>query len=62
MNAVKFVNAGLGEGWGQGIVRVFGMDMSTLILKMDNQQGFTVWHMELFSLLCGSLDGRRVCG
>jgi len=42
VNAVKFVNAGLGEGWGQGIVRVFGMDMSTLILKMDNQQGFTV--------------------
>ena len=27
MNAVKFVNAGLGEGWGQGIVRVFGMDV-----------------------------------
>ena len=27
------------------------------ILTMDNQQGPTVQHMELCSVLCGSLDG-----
>ena len=29
---------------------------------MDNQQGPTVQHMELCSVLCGSLDGRGVWG
>ena len=29
---------------------------------MDNQQGPTVYHMELCSGLCGSLDGRGVLG
>ena len=29
---------------------------------MDNQQGTTVWHMELHSMLCGSLEGRGVWG
>ena len=29
---------------------------------MDNQQGPTVQHMELCSMLCGSLDGRGVWG
>ena len=29
---------------------------------MDNQQGPTVEHRELCSVLCGSLDGRRVWG
>ena len=32
------------------------------IFKLDNQQGPTVQHMELPSMLCGSLDGRRVWG
>ena len=32
----------------------------TGILKMDNQQGPTVLHMEQCSMLCGSLDGRGV--
>ena len=27
---------------------------------MDNQQGSTVQHVEIRSLLCGSLDGRGV--
>ena len=27
---------------------------------MDNQQGPTVEHMELCSMLCGSLDGKGV--
>ena len=29
---------------------------------MDNQQGPTVQHVELCSMLCGSLDGRGVWG
>ena len=32
------------------------------IFKMYNQQGPTVYHRELFSLLCNSLDGREVWG
>ena len=34
----------------------------TAIFKMDNQQGPTVQHRELCSVLCGSLDGRGVWG
>ena len=34
----------------------------TAIFKMDNQQGPTLWHMELCSVLCGSLNGRGVWG
>ena len=34
------------------------MDMYTVIFKMDNQQGPTVKHLELCSVLRGSLDGR----
>ena len=34
----------------------------TDIFKMDNQKGRTVQHMELCSILSGSLDGRRVQG
>ena len=29
---------------------------------MDNQQGPTVQHMELCSVLCGNLDGKAVWG
>ena len=32
------------------------------MLKMDNQQGHTVQHRELYSMLCGSPDGRGVWG
>ena len=31
------------------------MSVPTAIFKMDNQQGPTVQHMELCSMLCGSL-------
>ena len=34
----------------------------TAIFKMDNQQEPTIWHMELCSMLCGSLDGSRENG
>ena len=30
----------------------------TALFKMNNQQGPVVQHMELGSMLCGSLDGR----
>ena len=29
------------------------------IFRMDNQQGPTVYHRELCSMLCGSLGGRE---
>ena len=32
----------------------------TAVFKMDNQQGPTVLHRELCSMLCGSLDGKGV--
>ena len=32
----------------------------TAIFKMDDRQGPTVQHMELCSVLCGSLDGKGV--
>ena len=49
------------DEWNEGMVREFGMDMYTLLsLKMEKQQGPTVEHMELCSLLCGSLDERGV--
>ena len=32
------------------------------IYKMDNQQGPTVQHRELYLMLCGSLAGREVWG
>ena len=36
------------------------LHVCTAIFKMDNQQRPTVEHGELCSMLCGSLDGRRV--
>ena len=38
------------------------MDMYTALFKMENQQGPTVYHRELCSMLCGSLDERAVWG
>ena len=43
------------QGVGDGLVH-------TAIFKMGDQQGPTVQHMELCSILCGRLDGRGVCG
>ena len=36
--------------------------INTAIFNMDNQQGPTVWHRELCSMSCGSLDERGVWG
>ena len=48
---------------GMGTVREFGINMYILLyLKMDNQWGSTVYHWELSSMLCGSLDGMGIWG
>ena len=39
---------------------VWDRHVPTATFKMDNQQGPTVWHRELYSMLCGSLEGRQV--
>ena len=44
---------GGGEEWGEGIIR-------ECVMHMYDQQGPTVQHRELSSMLCGSLEGRRV--
>ena len=41
---------------------LWGGHVHTSIFKMDNQQGPTVQHMELCSMLCNTLDGRGVWG
>ena len=37
---------------------VWNGHVQTTVFKIDNQQGLIVQHMELYSMLCGSLDGR----
>ena len=32
------------------------------VFKVDSQQGPALWHRELCSTSCGSLDGSGVCG
>ena len=45
--------------WGKG---VWDRHVHTAIFKVDSQQGPTVEHRELCSVLCGSLDGREFEG
>ena len=46
------------EGWREGTVREFGIDMYTLLyLKQMNNKDL-LEHMELCPMSCGSLDGR----
>ena len=54
--------AGVGAGRGCWEGRVWDGHVYSAIFKMDNQQGPTVEHRELCSMLCGSLDGRGVWG
>ena len=52
-----------GEGGGGGIIREFGRDRYTLLyLKWITNQGPSACHMELCSMLCGSLGGGREFG
>ena len=48
----------MGKGYLGGLRR----PVHTAVFKMDNQQGPTVQHRELCSMLCGSLEGRGVWG
>ena len=49
----------MGERDSQGL---WNGHVHTAIFKMDNQEGTSEQHMELCSMLCGSLDGRGVSG
>ena len=53
-------------GWFQVMHNLAGQEpasyVHTAVFKTDNQQGPTVQHGELCSMLCGSLDGRGVWG
>ena len=40
----------------------WGGHVHTAVFSVNNQQGPTAQHMELCSVLCGSLDGRKVWG
>ena len=40
--------------------REFGIHVHTAVFKIDNQQGPTVRHRELCSVLRGSLDGSGI--
>ena len=50
----------MGEGWWRDSQGVWDGHIHTAMFKMDNKQGPTVQHMELCSVLCGSLDGTEV--
>ena len=39
---------------------VWDWHMHTTIYKIDNQQGPTVQHRELYSILCNNLHGKRI--
>ena len=50
-----------GKKEGEEIVRKFGIGhVHTAMFKMDNQQGPTVQHRELYPVLRGNLDGSGV--
>ena len=42
----------------EGREGIWDRHVHSAILKMDNQQGPIVYHKELCSMLCGSLDGK----
>jgi len=53
----------MGEGLGgRDSCRVWDGHAHPAMSKMDKQQGPTVYHRELCSMLCGSLNGRGVWG
>ena len=48
--------------WGRDSQGVWDQHAHTAIFKINNQQGTTIYHMELCSVLCGSQDGREFGG
>ena len=55
----KFLTAKVGMGQRDNY-GVWDGHIHTAVFKMHNQQGPTVQHMELYSMLCASLDGSGV--
>jgi len=51
-----------GKMRGRGSWGIWDGHIHTAVFKMDNQQGPTIEHMELCSMLYGSLDGREIWG
>ena len=51
-----------GKNMGKGWLESLGSTCTHAVFKMDNQQGPTVQHREICSMLCGSLDRRGVSG
>ena len=51
-----------GKNMGKGWLESLGSTCTHAVFKMDNQQGPTVQHREICSMLCGSLDRRGVWG
>ena len=50
-----------GEMLGEGIIKgVWDCHVHTAIFKTDKQQGSTVWHKKLCSILFNSLNGKRI--
>ena len=50
------------EGWGEGIVREFGINTHTLLYLKWITNKDLLQHRELCSMLCGSLGGKGVWG
>ena len=50
------------EGWGEGIVREFGINTYTLLYLEWITNKDLLQHRKLCSMLCGSLYGRGVWG
>ena len=53
------VTRGRGRG-GRDILGVWGGHVHTIVYKIDNQQGLTVYHRELCSTFCNNLNGKRI--
>ena len=49
-----------GNVGGRDKLGVWDYHIHTTIYKIDNQQGPTVQHKELYSVLCNNLYGKRV--
>ena len=50
------------EMWGQGRDKSEAWDehTHTIIYKIDNQQGPTVWHRELYSIFCDNIYEKSI--
>ena len=49
-----------GKSRGGGINEEVGINICILLHMVDNQQGSTVQHKELYSIFCNNLYGKRI--